>query len=110
VGFVLLSYASRDGRDVTALSRILGGLLGLFNGFLVVSLFKEYVVKYIQRRTPTLAVAGPPAQVSVALKELPLSGPLAGDSWQFIVALIGAVAALLFLSSVVGMPLKRKKG
>jgi len=45
----------------------------------------------------------------VALKGLPVSGPLAGDSWQFIVALMGAVAALLFISSVVGMPLKRKK-
>lgn len=109
LGFVLLSYASRDGKDVTALSRILGGLLGLFNGFLVISLFKEYVVKYIVTRTPTVAIAGPPAQVSVALKGLPVSGPLAGDSWQFIVALMGAVAALLFISSVAGMPLKKKK-
>ena len=41
LGFVLLSYASRDGKEVTALSRILGGLLGLFNGFLVVSLFRN---------------------------------------------------------------------
>jgi hypothetical protein len=106
VGFVLLSYASRGGKDVTAFSRILGGLLGLFNGFMVISLFKEYVVKYIQTRTPSVAIAGPPAQVSVALKGLPLSGPLSGNNWQLVVALLGAVAALMFLSSAFGISLK----
>jgi len=110
VAFVLLSYSTRGAKDITALSRILGGLLGLFNGFLVISLFKEYVIKYIQTRSPSVTALGSPARVSVALSDLPTSGPLAGHSWQFVVALLGAVAALLFISSAVGMPLKRKGG
>jgi hypothetical protein len=109
VGFVLLSYTSRGSQNATALSRLLGGLLGLFNGFLVISLFKEYIVKYIQTRSPTVAVAGPPAQVSVALKGLPLAGPLTGGSLQFVVVILGALAALLILSSVFGMSLQADK-
>lgn len=110
---VLLSYGTRAGdKDLTALSRILGGLLGLFNGFLVVSLFKEYLIKYVQQRMRLqgmIVPQGAATEVSVALKGFPTTGPLAGDRWQYIVALLGAVAALLFLSSAVGMPLKKKK-
>lgn len=108
VGFVLLSYASRGTRDVTALSRILGGLLGLFNGFLVISLFKEYVVRYIQNRPGAVGVAGPASQVSVAVKGLPLSGPLAGDGRQFVVVLLGGVAALLIASMAARRSLKKR--
>jgi hypothetical protein len=108
VGFVLLSYTSRGGKDATALSRLLGGLLGLFNGFLVITLFKDYVVKYVQTRSPTVAIAGPPAQVSVALSSLPISGPLSGDGWYPAVALLGAIAALMFIGTS-GLPLKKKK-
>jgi hypothetical protein len=109
VGFVLLSYTSRGSQDATALSRLLGGLLGLFNGFLVISLFKEYIVKYIQTRSPTVAIAGPPSQVSVALKSLPAGGPLTGNSLQLVVVILGAVAALLILSSVFGISLTAAK-
>jgi hypothetical protein len=106
VAFVLLSYTSRGAKDATALSRLLGGLLGLFNGFLVISLFKEYIVKYIQTRSPSLTVAGPPPQVSMALKGLPQTGTLTGSSLQLVLVILGAVAALLFLSSVFGLSLK----
>jgi hypothetical protein len=110
IAFVLLSYTSRATKDATALSRLLGGLLGLFNGFLVISLFKEYVVKYIRLRDPaTVAALGPPTQVSVALKNLPLSGALTGSSLQFVVVILGAVAALLFLSSALNVSLKADK-
>jgi len=109
IAFVLLSYTSRGNKDVTALSRLLGGLLGLFNGFLVISLFKEYIVKYIQKRSPSVAVLGPPPQVSVALKGMPLTGPLSGGSLQFVVIILGAVAALMILSSVFNLSLKPDK-
>lgn len=110
VAFVLLSYASRGNKDVTAFSRIVGGLLGLFNGFLVISLFKEYVIGYIRARDPSVAALGAPSQVSVSLKGLPFSGLLSGSTWQIVIVILGALAGLLFLSSVFGLPLKEKKG
>jgi LPXTG-motif cell wall-anchored protein len=109
IAFVLLSYTSRGAKDITALSRLLGGLLGLLNGFLVISLFKEYIVKYIQKRSSAVAALGPPAQVSVALKGLPLTGPLTGSGSQFVVMILAGVAALLLLSSVVGRSRKADK-
>ncbi len=107
VGFVLLSYASRGGKDITAFSRILGGLLGLFNGFMVVSLFKEYVVKYVEGRTGAVAVMGPGSGVSVALRDLPSSRLVSPDNWQFTLALLAIVGALVVIS-MVGLPPKKR--
>lgn len=113
VGFVLLSYGTRNGKDVTTLSRILGGVLGLLNGYLVINLFKEYVVKYLQekyRRAGALAMAQAlPEQVSVSLQDLPTGGVLAGDRWQILLILLGVIAALLFVSTVTGISLKKKE-
>jgi hypothetical protein len=112
VVFVFLSYGSRGGKDVTAFSRIVGGLLGLFNGFLVVTLFKDYVVKYITQRNPAevAALGAPPAEVSVALSRLPTAGLLANNSLYTGLALLGALTALLLIGSVGGVSLKKKKG
>nr|MBC7245877.1 hypothetical protein [Chloroflexota bacterium] len=113
VGFVLLSYGTHNGKDVTMLSRILGGVLGLLNGYLVINLFKEYVVKYIQekyRAQGVIAMAETsPEQVSVALQDLPTGGLLAGDRWQILLILLGVIAALLFISTVTGLSLKKKE-
>jgi len=112
VVFVFLSYSSRGGKDVAAFSRIVGGLLGLFNGFLVVTLFKDYLLNYIYKRNPVAmaTVGGTPAQVSVAVSGLPTSGLLAGDGLYPALALLGTVAAVLLISSVAGVSLKKKKG
>ncbi len=113
VGFVLLSYGTRDGKDVTALSRILGGVLGLLNGYLVIFLFKEYIVKYIRQKYiqqgAVAMVQAAPGQVSVALKDLPTGGPLDANRWQIVLILLGVIAGLLFVSTTTGLSLKRKK-
>jgi uncharacterized membrane protein required for colicin V production len=113
VGFVLLSYGTRNGKDVTALSRILGGVLGLLNGYLVIFLFKEYIVKYIRQKyiqQGALAMAqATPGQVSVALKDLPTGGLLEANRWQIVIILLGVIATLLFVSTTTGMSLKKKK-
>jgi len=95
VGFVLLSYGTRaGGKDISALSRILGGMLGLLNGFMVISLIKDYVVEYFQRETPALAAAGPPPQLSVAVSGLPSEG-LLGRGGQYLVLILSAAVILL---------------
>lgn len=113
VGFVLLSYGTRDGKDVTALSRILGGVLGLLNGYLVIFLFKEYIVKYIRQKYiqqgAAAMVQATPGQVSLALKDLPTGGPLDANRWQIVLILLGVIAGLLFVSTTTGLSLKKKK-
>lgn len=111
VAFVLLSYSRRSsGKDLTALSRILGGLLGLLNGFLVVSLFKSYVIEYIKKRGgPAMVGIAAPPQFSVAVKDLPAGGGLAVSNWQFAAALLAILGAALLITTVTGAPLKKKK-
>ncbi len=109
VGFVVLSYMTiGPSKKVTALSRILGGLLGLFNGFLVVSLFKEYVIKYFQKASPALAAAGPPPSVSVAVGGPPVGGVLTGTSGILILVLLGLMVGVLLTSMATGQPIGKR--
>jgi uncharacterized membrane protein required for colicin V production len=103
VAFVLLSYATGGTvKKVSPLSRILGGLLGLFNGLLVVSLFKEYALKYFQKASPAVYAAGPPAAVSVAVSSLPLGGFMAGTMSSIVLVLLGLMVAVLLFSMASG--------
>ena len=110
IGFVLISYSMRSNTEgVTSFSRILGGLLGLFNGFLVISLFRQYVLKYFQKADPALwAAAGPSPEVSVTVQGVPTGDLLTGERWQIIVVLLGLMVALLFISMVAGQPIGKK--
>ena len=97
VGFVLVSYGTRTNTgNLSALSRILGGVLGLLNGYLVISLIRDYVLKHFQREAPELAAAGPPSQFSVAVSDLPPSGLLGEGGRQGMLLLLVVVAVLLF--------------
>lgn len=109
VGFVLLSYSiGGNSKKVTPLSRILGGLLGLFNGFIVVSLFREYAVKYIQRASPVLAAAGPPPAINLQVTNLPVGGFLTGTAGVVVLVLLGMVVGVLFVSMATGQPIGKK--
>jgi uncharacterized membrane protein required for colicin V production len=110
IGFVLISYSMRSNtKGVTPFSRILGGLLGLFNGFLVISLFRQYVLKYFQKASPALwAAAGPSPEVSVTVQGVPTGDLLTGERWQIIVVLLGLMVAVLFISMVAGQPIGKK--
>jgi len=107
--FVLLSYSTAAGAaNLTALSRILGGVLGLLNGFLVVSLLKEYAVKYLQRSMTGVAAAGPPSAVSLAVQGLPSEGLLTGRGGTVAIGLLAMMVAVLLLSVVSGRPIGRR--
>lgn len=109
VGFVLLSYSTvGSSQKVTPLSRILGGLLGLFNGFIVVSLFREYAVKYIQRASPVLAAAGPPPAISLSVTNLPMGGFLSGTAGVVVLILLGLMVGVLLVSMATGQPIGKK--
>lgn len=110
VGFVFISYNIQINlKGVTGLSRLLGGLLGLLNGFIMISLFREYVVRYFQNAEPGLwSQAGPQPQVSVTLQNVPTGSLLTGDRWQLLIALLALIVVVLFVSMATGAPIGKK--
>ncbi len=92
---------------LSALSRILGGVLGAINGFIAISLFREYLLRYFQNLTleqraamAALQAGAPPAQgVSVAIQNVPQQ-PFLQSVAPWVMILSGAFAGLLILSRV----------
>jgi len=116
--FVILSYSARGAtKGVAGLSRILGGLLGLLNGFLTVSLVKEYLLKYFQPKVAALqaqgiaaegvSAQGVPQQVTVAVSGLPNGRLLQGDGLMIVAVLLGGIVLVLILSTLIGQPITR---
>lgn len=106
--FVLLSYSSRGlAKDATALGRILGGLLGILNGYLAITLVREYLVKYLQQRGG-LSAAAAPSEIGVALTSVPSGGITSGGMPRYVLFLAGAFTVLLLLTTVSNWPLKKK--
>ena len=110
IGFVFISYSIRANvTGLTALSRILGGLLGMFNGFLVISLFREYVLRYFQKAQPAMWLqAGPSPEVSVTLRSVPTGDLLAGERWKIVIVLLSLMVIVVFVSMVTGRPIGKK--
>ncbi|MBC7264378.1 MAG: hypothetical protein H5T64_08455 [Chloroflexi bacterium] len=97
---VVLSYTTHIGlgnEKATAISRLMGGLLGLFNGFLAVSLAKEFVIKFLRETRPqavTLQAGGVVDQLAVSVR-----GVTPGDLFQgrgpFLLGIAMAVVILM---------------
>jgi len=111
IAFVLLSYGTRGHeKETTALGRLLGGAFGLLNGFLVITLFKEYVIQYLLQRSPAVAAAGRPGGFSIAVQGLPTRGAMSGgDSRLLLVVIVGLVLILLARNLMKGAS-RAKKG
>ncbi len=110
IGFVFVSYNIQiNTKGLSALSRILGGLLGLLNGFIMVSLFRQYVLRYFQKASPMLwSQAGATPEVSVTLQNVPTGDMVAGDRWQLVIVLLALIAGVLFISMVTGSQVGKK--
>ena len=110
IGFVFVSYNIQiNTKGLSAMSRILGGLLGLLNGFIMVSLFRQYVLRYFQKASPVLwSQAGATPEVSVTLQNVPTGNILAGDRWQLVIVLLALIAGVLFISMVTGSQVGKK--
>jgi uncharacterized membrane protein required for colicin V production len=110
LGFVFVSYNIQiNTKGVTAFSRILGGLLGLLNGFVMVSLFRQYVLRYFERASPILwSQAGETPEVSVTLQNVPTGDILSGDRWQLVIVLLALMVGVLFVSMVTGNQIGKK--
>lgn len=108
VGFVILSYSTRsNNKNVTGLGHILGGLLGLCNGYLSVWLVMQYVVKYFQKTAPELTAAGAPQQVAVAIQGLPSQSTFPGEGQSTVLILLFLMTVFVLLGRVSAKPAKK---
>ena len=98
---------------LSPLSRILGGVLGAINGFIAVSLFREFLVRYFQGLTmeqraamaALQAGAPPPQGISVAIQNVPQQ-PFLQSVAPWVIILSGAILGLVILSRVFKWQLK----
>ncbi len=103
---VLVSYligeATFSGK-MTPLSRIVGGFLGAANGYMLVSLGREYLFNDAVAQGQVSAQAAGP--VSIQLTDVP-AATLQGAGIIFVLVIVVAVVGLLIAGDKVGLPLK----
>jgi hypothetical protein len=91
------------GGKMTPLSRIVGGFLGAANGFILVTLSKEYLFNAaVAQGQVSTQTAGP---VSIQLTNVP-TATLQGAGVIFVLVIVIAVVGLLIAGDKVGLPLK----
>ena len=100
---VILSYMSdRIGigqQSMTVFSALLGGLLGAFNGFMIVTLIKSYVLGSFFAGTETQAQAAAAATVSdisVTVENVPPPAFLANSGQILPILIVGGVFLIVF--------------
>jgi hypothetical protein len=103
---LIVSYLIGEARfkeKVTPLSRILGGILGLFNGFVIVSLIKQYLLNYLRAKGGYVTWSN---EVSIKLTDVPIDNFFAGYGIIFILIVLVAVIALMIAGDRLKLPLK----
>jgi hypothetical protein len=83
--------------SLSPLSRLLGGILGLFNGFLTISLAREYLMGLFLEPGPITAQAVP-EQVAIQITGMPRQSLLMGYFPMILVTLGLAMLALVLAS------------
>ena len=114
VGLVLASYfLGKIGltQGLSAGSRLLGGIVGFYNGFVAVSLLREFVLgRYLPGASAAAANATPPSTASVQIFNLPQASATDHPT----VFILIAVGFLLFIIALItgfnvqGVKLSRK--
>jgi hypothetical protein len=77
-------------------ARILGAIVGAFNGFIVVNLVKEYIIGRALPGTGILASTAAPSAVSVQISNVPPDNPFSGMA----MLLIGGIGLAIFAVTV----------
>jgi hypothetical protein len=94
-----LSFKTR----VTPLGRLLGGFLGLCNGYVIVSLIRQYVLNYLRSKNQAFVASG---ELSMKVIDLPAKSFFAGYGIIFVFVLVIGVIALLVAGDRIKLPLK----
>jgi hypothetical protein len=106
VALLIVSYfigeANFKGK-VTPLGRVLGGLLGLFNGFVIATLLKQYFLNYLESENEYMAWSN---QLSIQMTDVPTDNFFAGYGIIFILIVLVGVIALMIAGDRLKLPLK----
>jgi hypothetical protein len=90
-------------KKVTPLGRLLGGVLGLFNGYVIISLIRQYMLNHLQSQG---AIGTQANELSVQLTGVPTGNFFAGTGIIFIFIVVIGVVALLIAGDRLKLPLK----
>jgi uncharacterized membrane protein required for colicin V production len=88
---------------MTALGRILGALLGGFNGYVILSLFRQFILNQVQAQAVGPIKAD---QLSVQVTEVPTTNFFTGSGLIFIFIVVVGVIALMVAGDRLKLPLK----
>jgi len=88
---------------LTPLGRIVGGILGLCNGYVVLALVRQYMLDYLRSRNQFLAASN---ELSMQLKDVPTENFFAGYGIIFVFVVMIGVVALLVAGDKFKLPLK----
>lgn len=106
VALLIVSYflgeASFKGR-ITPLGRLLGGLLGLFNGFVIATLLKQYLFNYLVSQDRFVAQSD---QLAIQMTDVPTDNFFAGYGIIFILVVLVGVIALMIAGDRLKLPLR----
>ena len=89
--------------SVSALGRLLGGLIGTANGFVLFSLAKQFLANYWRSQGRIVAQAG---EVAIQMTNVPTDSFVSGYGIVFVLVLLIAVIGLLIAGDRFKMPLR----
>lgn len=88
---------------VTPLGRLLGGILGLANGYVIVSLVRQYIMNYLRSRNTAFVASD---QLTMQLQDVPAQSFFTGYGIIFVFVVVIGVVALLVAGDRLKLPLK----
>jgi hypothetical protein len=88
---------------MTALGRVLGAMLGAFNGYVILALVKQFIINQVQVQAVGPIKGG---QVSVQVTDVPTSNFFTGSGLIFIFIVVIGVVALMVAGDRLKLPLK----
>jgi hypothetical protein len=89
--------------NLTPLGRLLGGVLGAANGFVLLSLARQYLTEYWRAQGLVVAQSGP---LTVQFNNVPSSSLAGGYGIVFVMVILVAVIALLIAGDRMRWPLQ----
>jgi len=100
-----ISYAVGEATfngHISALGRLLGGLIGAANGFVLFSLAKQFLTNYWSAQGRVMAQSG---DVAIQMTNVPAGGFVSGYGIVFVLVLLIAVIGLLIAGDKFKLPL-----
>jgi hypothetical protein len=103
---IAVSYAIGEAtfkQKMTPLGRLLGGLIGGFNGYVILSLLKQYMVNYLAAQDAMVVQSD---KLAVQVSEVPTGNFFSGSGIVFIFVVVISVVALLVAGDRLRLPIK----